>query len=166
MYELKPLSKDAVPAALDKAVRYRLLNEPLEAESICRDILRVDPENGQALLHLLLSLTDQFEERLADAFNQARELVPRLEDEYSRAYYSGIIAERRAKCHLKRGGPGSGPVAFDWFRQALESFEKAVALRPEGNEESILRWNTCARILARHPELKPAPQDTFEPFLE
>ena len=103
---------------------------------------------------------------LAIAFNQARELLPRLEDEYSRTYYSGIIEERRAKCHWKRGGPGSGPVAFDWFRHAMESFEKAAAIRPEGNDEAILRWNTCPRILERHPELKPAPQETFEPFLE
>ena len=82
MHELKPLSKDAIPAALEKAVRYRLLNEPMEAESICRDVLRVDPDNREALIHLLLSLTDQFEERLATAFGQARELVPRLEGEY------------------------------------------------------------------------------------
>ncbi len=166
MSELKPLSKDAVPAALDKAIRYRLLNEPLEAESICRDILRVDPDNQQALVHLLLSLTDQFEERLAIAFNQARELLPRLEDEYSRVYYGGIIEERRAKSHWKRGGPGSGPVAYDWFHQAMESFDKAAAIRPEGNDEAILRWNTCARLIKQHPELKPAPEDVFHPLLE
>ena len=166
MHELKPLSKDAIPAALEKAVRYRLLNEPMEAESICRDVLLVDPDNREALIHLLLALTDQFEERLATAFGQARELVPRLEGEYARAYYRGIIQERRAKCHLKRGGPGSGPVAFDWFCQAMESFEEATSIRPEGNDESILRWNTCARILERHPELEPAPKDSFEPLLE
>jgi hypothetical protein len=48
MYELKPLSREAIPAALEKAYRYRLLNEPLEAESICRDILEADPENQEA----------------------------------------------------------------------------------------------------------------------
>ena len=47
MFELKPLNKDAIPAALDKAMRYRLLNEPGAAESICLDVLRIDPENQQ-----------------------------------------------------------------------------------------------------------------------
>jgi len=42
MYELKRLTKEAVPRALEKAERYRLLNEPTEAESICQDILRVE----------------------------------------------------------------------------------------------------------------------------
>ena len=166
MKELKPLSKDAVPAAFEKAVHYRLLNEPTEAESICRDILRVDPDNQEALVHLLLSLTDQFERRLTAAFDQVRELVPRLHDEYSKAYYSGIIQERRAKCHLKQGGFGSGPVAYDWFRQAMDSFERAAALRPKGNDDAILRWNTCVRILEWHPEVKPLAEDNFEPLLE
>ena len=38
-----------MPAALEKALRYRLLNEPVEAESICRDVLEVDPDNQAAL---------------------------------------------------------------------------------------------------------------------
>ena len=33
MFELKPLSPDAVPAAIDKAKHYRLLNEPIPAAS-------------------------------------------------------------------------------------------------------------------------------------
>ena len=60
MFKLKPLSKEAVPAALEKANCYRFLNEPVEAESICLDILEVEPENQQAIITLLLSLTDQF----------------------------------------------------------------------------------------------------------
>ena len=39
MFELERISIDAVPAALEKAERYRLLNEPLMAESICLDVL-------------------------------------------------------------------------------------------------------------------------------
>jgi len=50
MAELKRLHKDAIPAALEKAERYRLLNEPGEAESICLDILAVDPDNQRALI--------------------------------------------------------------------------------------------------------------------
>jgi len=61
--ELKPLSREGVPHALEKAVRYRLLNEPADAESICHDVLAVDPENQEALTTLLLALTDQIEQR-------------------------------------------------------------------------------------------------------
>jgi len=42
MFDLKPLSKNAIPAALAKAERYRLLNEPMQAASICEDVLRVE----------------------------------------------------------------------------------------------------------------------------
>ena len=54
MSDMKKLSRDAIPAALDKARQYRLLNEPAEAESICLDILQADPENQQAIITLLL----------------------------------------------------------------------------------------------------------------
>ena len=59
--ELKSLHKDAIPGALAKAERYRLLHEPWQSESICQDVLRIDPENEQALVTLILALTDQFD---------------------------------------------------------------------------------------------------------
>lgn len=166
MFELKPLSREAVTRALEKAERYRLLNEPVEAQSICQDILRVDPENQGALVMLLLALTDQFDEGIADAVIQARGVVPRLSDEYSRAYYAGILCERRAKAQLKHGGPGSGYAAYDSFREAMTWYEKAEALRPPGNDDALLRWNTCVRILQRHPHLGPAPEERVEQPLE
>ena len=76
------------------------LNEPSEAESICLDILAVDASN-QALIILLLALTDQFGES-ADAHERARDTLALLESEYDKAYYAGIIAERRAKAQLAR----------------------------------------------------------------
>ena len=166
MFELKPLHPDAVPAALAKAERYRLLNEPMEAESICRDILRLEPDNHAALVILLLALTDQFEEHPGVAVQQAREVIARFADEYSRAYYQGILCERRAKAHFKRGGPHSGYGAYEWLREAMGCYEQATELRPAGDDSAILRWNTCVRLLRRHPELKPAPEDTFHPLLE
>ncbi len=166
MFVLKSLSKQAVPAALQKAERYRLLNEPLEVESICRDVLEIDADNQDALVTLLLSLTDQFDERLGTAYEQARGTLPRLGDAYSRAYYEGIICERRAKAHLKRGGPGAEPITYEWFRQAMELYEKAEALSPPENDDAVLRWNTCARILMNNPELAPEPQGTAESMLE
>ena len=166
MFELKPLSNAAVPAALDKAVRYRLLNEPLEAESICLDVLAVDPANETALITLLLALTDQFPTRARAAVREALAVIPRFEDDYLKAYYEGIIWERRASALHEGGGHGSGFLAYDRLRRALDCYETAIELRPEGNEDAILRWNTCVRILNRHPDLKPAPKDTFQPLLE
>ena len=166
MFELKRLSRDAVPAALEKAERYRLLNEPLEAESICRDILEVDPENQEALVILLLALTDQFDERLGDAVEPAREALSQLRDDYSRLYYSGILCERRAKAHLKRGGPRSVQSAYGWFREAMEHYEKAIELRPPHNDDALLRWNTCARVLMGNAKLAPEQEEVFQTWLE
>ena len=109
MFELKRLSADAIPAALEKALRYRLLNDPAEAESICHDVLRIDPENQQALVNLLLALTDRFGKGYAVGVTQAQEVLSHLHDEYERAYYAGIICERRAKAHLSQGHPGLRP---------------------------------------------------------
>ena len=166
MFDLKPLSKEAIPAALDKAVRYRLLNEPVPAESICRDILAIEPQNQKALINLVLALTDQFGHRLGKAFGEACKLLPRLDSEYHRLYYEGLIYERRANNHLEQHNPGCGPVAYDWFRQAMEKYDSAAGIRPSDNDDAILRWNTCVRLLARHPELKPEPEETFHPLLE
>ncbi|HEV8578179.1 MAG TPA: hypothetical protein VGX68_03770 [Thermoanaerobaculia bacterium] len=166
MFELKPLSREAIPAALEKAHRYRLLNEPLEAESICRDVLEVEPGNQDAMVILLLALTDQFDERPNPCLEQAREVLARIRDDYSRTYHTGILCERRAKAQLKRGGSHAGHIAYDWFREAMEHFEEAAAIRPPGNDDAILRWNTCARILMANPLLVPAPEEAFRPWLE
>ena len=166
MYEPKPLTREGIPRAMERAERYRLLNEPVEAESICLDVLDADPENPHAMVMLLLALTDQFEQGTSDALRRAREVLPRLPGEYERAYYAGIIAERKGKAQLRHGGPGSGHAAFDSFRDAMGWYEKAESLRPAGNDDAVLRWNTCARILTRNPHLIPAPPDRTEPPLE
>jgi hypothetical protein len=166
MHQLKPLSKESLPRAIEKAERYRLLNEAREAESICLDVLNVEPQNQQALVLLLLALTDQFGRGEAGAVQKARDVLPRLDNEYERAYYAGIICERQAKAHLNRSGPGSGFAAYEWFREAMDWYEKAEKLRPAGNDDALLRWNTCARTLQRRPELEPMPEQPFEPFLE
>jgi hypothetical protein len=165
MFELKPITPDAIPRALDKAERYRLLNEPSDAESICLDVLRIDPENQKALVVMLLAVTDQFEGFTVDA-SRAQAVLRRLQDEYQRAYYAGIISERKAKAHLKKRSPGSGYAAYDGFREAMTFYEKAEALRPPGNGDAILRWNACARILMDHPSLGPAPVEEVEHPLE
>src|SRR5579864_3693014 len=145
MFELKPISPDAIPEALSKAERYRLLNEPWQAESICLDVLQIDPGNQHATTTLLLSLTDQFGKGVTVA--KARELLTRIYNEYERAYYSGIVSERWAESLLRQGAPGSGFSAYEALRDAMDHYERAGEIRPHGNDEALLRWNTCARIL-------------------
>jgi tetratricopeptide (TPR) repeat protein len=163
MFELKAISKDAIPEALAKAERYRLLNEPAQAESICQDVLRVDAENQPALISLLLALTDQFE-AVIDA-DEAMDVVPRIHGDYQRAYYSGIIHERRAKAYLKRGHYASGAFVWECLAEAMRCYEQAEAQRPPGNDDALLRWNTCARFLMEHPDVQPEPQARAEPIL-
>ena len=158
-FEPKPISRQSVPAALQKAERYRIINDPSSAESICLDVLTVDPENSQALVTLLLAITDQFPEGPTEGVRRAREVLTRLSDEYKRAYYAGIICERCAKAQMRPGVPGLGEHAYHWLREAMGWYEKAEQQRSAGNDESILRWNTCARILARHPQLQPRSEE-------
>ena len=164
MFDLKPIVRNAIPRALEKAERYRLLDEPAEAESICRDVLEIDPENRDAIVTLLLSLTDQFDK--GEGVSQARELVQRIADDYGRAYYAGIVCERWAKAHMNTGTPGSEFIVYDWFREAMAWYEKAEAIRPLGNDDAILRWNTCARILMKHPNLRPGLEERTIDLLE
>ena len=165
MFSLNPLSPDAIAAALEKAMRYRLLNEPAEAESICLDILQTDPNNQQALVILILALTDRFGRGYSVSDSQAQEIVRRLEDEYERAYYSGIICERRAKAYLHQGTTGSGINAYEKLSEAMRWYARAETLRPPGNDEALLRWNTCARIIMRN-KLVPPAVESYEPSLE
>ena len=165
-FDLKPISREGVPAALRKAERYRLINDPSSAESICRDVLTVDPRNQQALVTLLLAITDQFAGAPTEGVRRAQELLPLIESGYERAYYAGIVSERCAKAQLRSEALGSGEMAYHWLREAMSWYEKAEAQRPAGNDESILRWNTCVRLLARHEHLKPRAEERVELTLE
>ncbi|MCI0638511.1 MAG: hypothetical protein L0Y72_02990 [Gemmataceae bacterium] len=163
-FDLKPIQSEAVPRALEKAERYRLLNEPAEAESICLDVLAIDPDNQEALVVLLLALTDQFRAGLAECFTQAQAVVPRLQDEYQRNYYSGIIWERRGHALALHSGPGSGSAAYNWIQNAMDFYETAERLRPAGNDDAILRWNTCVRLCQRF-HLHPEAEEAYQPVL-
>jgi hypothetical protein len=160
-FELKPISSAGVSDALEKAARYRLLNEPSLAESICLDVLEAEPENQRAVVTLLLARTDQF--GYGTAMAPARELLPRLKNEYDQRYYAGIIWERSAHAQLRKGAPNASFRAFEAFVQAMQCYEKAIELRLPGNDDAILRWNTCARILMRNPNLRPKPDEAYEP---
>ena len=161
MFDLKPLHPDALPAALARAERYRLLNEPHEAESICLDVLAVDPANQPARITLLLALTDQFDEA-AGAHKSARDLLAGLTSPYDQAYYAGIIAERRAKAQFARAGAAASAGVYDWLVEAMQHFERAETLRQHGNDDARLRWNACVRFIQRHPDLRTSVEDRAE----
>jgi hypothetical protein len=162
-FDLKPMSKASIPEALAKVERYRLLNEPDLAESICLDILAIEPAHQQALISLLLARTDQFGAEIASA--KAQDVLPLIRGDYERAYYSGIIRERIGHARLRQGRPGSAAGAYQALREAMVQYEKAAAVRPPGNDDAILRWNTCARIIMRHPEMWPVPSaEQFQPI--
>lgn len=165
MFELKRLSTAAIPAALAKAERYRLINEPEQAQSICEDVLSADPANFDAVRMLLLALTDSFPHHDATTVTRALELVARLPSEYERAYFGGLVAERRARALLTRGGPGRALPAGDLLREAMRAFERAEAVKPPDNDDALLRWNACVRLLKRHPELAEADDHRTAPVM-
>lgn len=165
-FNLKPISKEAIPRAIEKAERYRLINESWAAESICRDILEIDPANQEVLVILVLALSDQVANGHATAMKSVHEVLHRITDPYQRAYYTGIASERRAQAHILRGGMGSGGMAYDALKDAMAWYEKAEAIRPAGNDDAILRWNTCARLINSNTQLTPHVESAYEPALE
>jgi predicted nucleic acid-binding protein len=162
-FELKRIAPNSIPEALAKVERYRLLNEPNLAESICLDILTAAPENQEALIALLLARTDQFGSGVTHA--SALELLERIESEYARAYYGGIVWERLAHHHLRQGRPNSPSAAYHALCKAMEFYEQAEAMRSPGNDDAILRWNTCARIIMRNQAVRPMPFEEPQPIL-
>lgn len=146
MHDLKPIAKDSIPRALSKAERYRLLNEPFQAESICRDILAIDESNQEAMVCLILSITDMFATGESE-LDHAAPLVQRLSNTFERMYYEGVMQERWARALVGAGYP---PESADrWFQMAMRAFEDAQQHAPPGNNDAILRWNACVRMMER-----------------
>jgi len=165
MFQLKKISRESIPMALEKPEPYPLLNETALSESICPDILEIDSKNSKAIVTLLLAITDQFGSGSFDDINHARQLVALLPEEYQQHYYSGIICERKGKSILHKGIPDGDFIAYEWLSDAMEFYEKAETTRPAGNDDSILRWNTCARLILRH-HLQPKNEVYVETQLE
>jgi hypothetical protein len=163
-FELKPISTSAIPKAIKRAEQYRLLNEPEQAESICLDILAAQPGDQHALTVLILAVTDQFgREGSGGGVRLANDYVTRLDDEYQRYYYAGLVYERQARAYLNRGR--SRISSYDCFRDAMDNYEKAERIRPEDDDSALLRWNACLRTI-RRDQLQPAPADEREQPLE
>jgi hypothetical protein len=160
---LKTISPDGIPHALEKAEHYRLLNDPAQAESICRDILAVDPDNQEALRVVILTLTDQFGAHgTGNAAREARDYIIQLKDEYERAFYTGIVFERETRAYLSRKNVVRS-AAYDGFRHAMEWYERAEQLRPPGNVDAVLRWNSCVRAI-EHERLEPEAREPELPL--
>ncbi len=164
MNESKRLTVEGIGNAMRKAERYRLLGEPCEAESICGDVLQVDPDNHEAKVLLVLSQTDQFRTDLSRVAVAAK-LAEELEGDYERFYYSGIVAERLGKAQLTRGGPCSDDYANRALWEAISWYEEAEAIRPTGDDDAILRWNTCARVIERRGFAAPLDMTIPAPFM-
>jgi len=155
---LKAIEASGIPHALDKAERYRLLNDPAQAESICRDVLAVDAKHQLALRTLILALTDQFGSTgAAGAAREARVHVAELADEYERVYYTGIVFERETRAYLERKHIVRS-AAYEGFRHAMEWYERAEQLRPH-DTDAVLRWNSCVRAIERE-RLEPEARDS------
>ena len=156
-FDLKSISVQSIPEALKKVERYRLLNEPALAESICLDILAIVPDHQQALISLLLARTDQFQLQLP--VKAAQEILARIEGDYEQTYYAGIIWERVGHARIRQGGSGEGASAYHAFREAMAYFERAIDFASPGNDDAILRWNTCARLIMQNPDVRPLPDE-------
>ena len=158
MFEPKPITPDAIPAALEKARRYRMLNEPEQAESICEDVLAVEPDNQEALAALILARTDRLYGPRPVSPQAARDLLPRLRGEYERAYYAGIVCEREGIAWLRSDRPRAGAAAYECLTEAMAHYERAAEMRPPANDDAILRWNSCARMIAANADVAPAEE--------
>jgi hypothetical protein len=143
--KFKPISKAGIPAAISKVEVYRYLNEPGEAESICRDIIAEEPDNQTALRLLGLAITDQFTGDVSDRNAEAESVFRELTNEYERVYHLGLLQERKAKAQLRAGRPPH--TVFPTFEAAMKLFEAAERIKPPDNDDAILRWNRCARLL-------------------
>jgi hypothetical protein len=165
MFEFKQLGKEAIPAAIEKAKQYRLLNEPGAAQSICLDILEIEPDNQEALVINILAMTDRLNRDYSVDNSQIQTYLNRITDGFQKAYYTGIVFERRAKAILRKGSLGSEDTVFELFRQAMECFDKAESLSSDQNDNAILRYNHCLRIINAN-NLAPQERSLAFDFIE
>lgn len=157
---LKTISKSGIARALAKAEMFRFVNQPGETESICRDVLAADPDNQTATALLGLALADQFCATVSDRCAEAGRIIQSLKDPYERLYYTGVLNERRAKVQMHAGRPRH--VLAPLLEQAMACYEKAEKIRPEGNDDTILHWNRCARLLEGLHEVQPEREPGIE----
>lgn len=158
--KLKTISKSGIGEAIAKAELYRYLNEPEEAESICRDILTADPNSMLGLRTLGLAITDQFEGKPSDRYAEVEKIFDGLKEAYERLYYTGLLCERRVKAQLRAGR--APHTLLPLLERALQCFSEAERIHPPGNDDAILRWNRCVRLLQSQPDFGSEETATLE----
>lgn len=158
--KLKMISKSGIPEAIAKAELYRYLNEPEEAESICRDVLAADAKHMLGLRTLGLAITDQFTGGAGDRYGEVEGIFQSLTDGYERHYYLGLLYERRVKAQLRAGR--APHTLLPLLEKALQCFAEAEQIHPPGNDDAILRWNRCVRLLQSQPEFEAEEVVSFE----
>jgi hypothetical protein len=141
-HQLKSISKAGIPEAIAKAELYRYINEP--------DILAIVPDHQLALRMLGLAITDQFLGAAGDRYPEVLSLFQSLREPYERFYYTGLLYERRAKAQLVVGY--AAHILLPLIEEAMRCFAEAEKIRPVGNDDSILRWNRCVRLLESRPD--------------
>jgi len=154
--KLKSISPEGIDSALSRAELYRSLNEPQEAESICQDVLAVQPDHQLAQRLLGLAITDQFTGTSSDRCLEAESAFQHLTDRYERLYYKGLVHERRAKAQLLAGRQPHTVLVL--LEEAMQCYEKAEKIRPHGNDEAILRWNRCVRLIQAYAKSEWLPE--------
>jgi tetratricopeptide (TPR) repeat protein len=158
--KLKTISKSGIAEAITKAELYRYLNEPEEAESICRDILAADPKHMLGTRTLGLAITDQFTGGPGDRYAEVEKIFESLADGYERLYYTGLLCERRVKAQLRAGR--APHTLLPLLEKALQCFAEAEQIHPPGNDDAILRWNRCVRLLQSQPDFELEESVSFE----
>jgi tetratricopeptide (TPR) repeat protein len=162
-YQLKPLFARNLDAAVALAKHYRDLNQPEEAESICRDVIAVAPDNAAAWRTLGLALTDRFPTSWMALFDEACAAFAKLPGDYERVYYAGIAWERYAKAQVEAGRAHNAIHAFE---EAIRRFEEAEKLGAEDEPGAILHYNRCVRALTENEVLVRASMAPIEPEFE
>ena len=146
------ISNNCIAQAISKAELYRYLAEPEETESICRDILAVEGDNQAAQRMLGLAISDQLSGGRLERWSEAESVFQSLTDPYERFYYTGLLHERRVKAQVRAGQPLRTLVPL--IENAMLCFEQAEKIRPPDNDEALLRWNRCVRLLQSLPRVE------------
>ena len=129
-----------------------------ETESICLDILELDPNHRSTLDLLLRCRIELLKKGLPQSVARAQELIPQLDSDFDQAFYSGMIREAQARYLLEKRGRATSGVAYSWFRHAMDDFAAASNL-DAGRVEPKLHWNACLRTLENNPQCVPPPED-------
>lgn len=151
--KLHKIHKNSIALALEKAKQYRTLLEPEIAISICLDILEIDEDNQNTLVVYILALTDQLSHTHKKTYERkVIQAISKLKSKYEKLYYTGIFYERKARAMLKHSM--SHNFACDVFTKAMDFYEQARKIHPKGNDDAILRSNSCIRTIEKY-KLKP-----------